>query len=85
MQVFNSFGNLYNHMLAKVLAKICQSHNLMEQFPTRAQFKNDIAELVTLEEVDQLDDVGMVDVAHYLDLVENIGALISNRWLINEL
>jgi hypothetical protein len=57
----------------------------MEQFPTRAQFKNDIAELVTLEEVDQLDDVGMVDVAHYLDLVEYIGALISNRWLINEL
>jgi hypothetical protein len=40
---------------------------------------------VTLKEVDQLNDVGMVDVAHYLDLVEDIGALISDRWLREEL
>jgi hypothetical protein len=66
-------------MLAEVLAKITQSHDLREQFPSSAQFENDVAKLVAFEEVDQLNYVGMVDVAHYLDLVENIGALRKMR------
>lgn len=78
MEVFNGIGNLYNHMLAEVLAKISQSHDLREQFPSRAQFENDVAKLAAFDEVDQLNYVGMVDVAHYLDLVENLGALKSN-------
>jgi hypothetical protein len=75
VEVFDGFGNLYNYMLAEVLAEISQSHDLRKQFSSSAQFENDVAKLLAFDEVDQLHYVGMVDVAHYLDLVKNLGAL----------
>jgi len=35
--------------------------------------------LVRLEEVEELDDTGMIDTAHDLDLFEDVGALCNTR------
>lgn len=68
-------------MPRKVFAEVCESDNLMEEFTTRAELKDDVVVLSRLREVDELDDIGMVDLSHDLDFFQDIRAL-ENRLLL---
>ena len=52
----------------------------MEELSARAQFENDVVVLPGLGEVDEADDVGMVELSHYLDFFEDVCSL----WLEND-
>jgi len=41
----------------------------------RLTFKNEEVEFVAFGEANQLDDVGMIDTSHDLNLFENVGSL----------
>jgi hypothetical protein len=75
MQVFNGLCDLDNHVSAQVFAKVCQSHDLVEQLSTRAELENDVVILSRFGKVNQLDDVWVVEVAHNLDFLQDIRSL----------
>lgn len=75
MQIFNGLCNLNNHVSAQIFAKVCQSHDLVEQLSTRAEFENDVVVLSRFGKVHQLDDVWVVEVAHNLDFLEDVHSL----------
>lgn len=47
----------------------------MEQFATWGKFENDVVILLGFGKVDELDDVGVVQLAHNLDFFQNVGPL----------
>jgi hypothetical protein len=47
----------------------------MEELATGTQLKNDIVILPGLREIDQLDDVGMVQLSHDLDFFQDVRSL----------
>jgi hypothetical protein len=47
----------------------------VEQLATRAELENDEVVLPGLREMDELDDIRMVELTHYLHLLEDIRAL----------
>ena len=49
----------------------------MEEFATRTQLENDVVILLRFAELDELNDVGVVKVAHNLNLLEDIRSLDS--------
>jgi hypothetical protein len=75
VQILECLGDLNNDVSGEVLAKVCQTHDLMKQFAARAQFKDDEVVLPRFMEVDELDNVWMVELSHDLYLLENICAL----------
>ena len=75
MKVFNGVGDLSNDVTAQIFAEIGQSHDLMEKLAPRAEFQNDVVVLARFGEIDQLDDIGVIQVAHNLDLLEDVCAL----------
>lgn len=79
VEILNRVGHLANDMSAKIFAEVCQSHDLMEQFATWAKFKNNVVVLLRFREVDQLDDIRMVEIAHDLDLFEDVRSLLNLR------
>lgn len=62
-------------MTTQILAKIGQAHDLVEQFTSRAQLEDNIVVLTRFSEINQLDDVGMLNLPHDLDFLEDIGTL----------
>lgn len=75
VQVLERSGDSHDDMARKLLAEVGQSYDLVEQLATGSQLQNDVVVLLGLGEFDELDDVGMIELAHDLDLFENIGAL----------
>jgi hypothetical protein len=75
MQIFNGLCNLNNHVSAQIFAKVCQSHDLVEQLSTGAELENNVVVLSRFGKVHQLDDVGVVEVAHNLDFLEDVRSL----------
>lgn len=75
MQIFQCFGNLDDDVPRKILTEVCEANNLMEQFATRAQLEDDVIVLSGLGEVDEFYDVGVIQLAHDLHLLEDVGSL----------
>lgn len=80
MKVFQGLRNLYYHVTAQILAEVCQPHNLMEQLPSGAKFQDNVIILSRLGKVNQLDNVWVINLAHNLDFLENIGSLRMTAW-----
>lgn len=85
MQVFNGLRDLENHVSAQVFAKVCQSHDLVEQLSTGAELENNVVILPRFRKVNQLDDIGVVEVAHNLDFLEDIRSLSKQIGISNSL
>jgi hypothetical protein len=49
----------------------------VEQFTARGQLENNVVILPRLRKFDELDDVGMVKLSHDLNLLQDVGALVS--------
>ena len=47
----------------------------MEQFATLCEFENDIVILPRFREIDKLDDIRVIKLAHNLDFFQDVGAL----------
>lgn len=75
VKVLNRIGHLANDMSAEIFAEVRQPHDLMEQFTTRAKFKNNVIVLLRLREVNQFDNIRMFEIAHNLDLFKNVRTL----------
>lgn len=75
MEVLNGFGDLFNDVSAEVLTEVGQSHDLVEELASGAELQDDIVILSGFGEIDQLDDIRVVEVAHNLDFLENICTL----------
>lgn len=75
MKIFNGFGDLLNDVSAEILTEVGQSHDLMEELASGAKLQDDVVILAGFGEIDQLDDVGVVEVAHNLDFFEDIRTL----------
>lgn len=78
MQVFQCNSNLCDDVARKVFTKVREANNLVEKLATRAELKNDIVVLSGFGEVDKLHDVGMIELAHDLDFLENICSLFEH-------
>lgn len=75
VKVFQSLCHLQDDVSTQVLAEVRQADNLMEEFATRAQFKDDEVVLTRLGKRDELHNVGMIELAHNLNLFQNVGTL----------
>lgn len=75
MQVFYGLCNLQNDVSAEILTEICQANDLMEQLATRTQLQHDIVIAWGFGELDEPDNVGMIELSHYLDFFQDIGTL----------
>lgn len=75
VEIFQSFGDLDNDMARQILAKVRQTHNLVEQLASGGEFEYDVVVLARLGEIDEADDVGVVERLHDLNLLQNIGTL----------
>lgn len=75
MEVLEGLGHLDNDMSRKLFAKICETNNLVEQLTTRGELENNVVIRLGFRKVDELDDVGMIELAHNLHLFQNVCAL----------
>ena len=75
MQISQCFCNLNDHMPTEVFGKVCQTHNLVEQLASRGKLKNDVVVLSRFGKVDQLDNVGVIELAHDLDFFKDVRSL----------
>lgn len=75
MEILNSFCNLCDDVTTEFLAKVCQSYDLVEQLSTWAEFENNVVELGRFGEIDQLDNVGVIELAHNLNFLEDVCSL----------
>ena len=62
-------------MTTQILTEIRQANNLVKELATRAEFQNDVIILSGFGEVDELHDVGMIDLPHYLHLFQDVCSL----------
>lgn len=60
VEIFNRIGDLANDVSAEILAKVCQSNDLMEKLASGAELENNVVVLSRLGEVDQFGDVGVI-------------------------
>jgi hypothetical protein len=72
VEIFKSLGHLNNDVSGKLLAKICQADNLVKKFTTWGKFQNDVIILPRFGEFDELNNIGVVELAHNLDLLQDI-------------
>jgi hypothetical protein len=59
----------------KILGEVGQADDLVEQLATRTQLENDVVVLLGFGEVDEFDNVGVIELAHNLDLLKDVGSL----------
>ena len=64
-------------MSAQILAKICQSNNLVEELSTRAKLEDNEIVLARFRKADKFDNIWVVQLSHYLNFFENIGTLFN--------
>ena len=64
-------------MSTQILAKICQSNNLVEELSTRAKLEDNEIVLARFRKADKFDNIWVVQLSHNLNFFENIGALFN--------
>jgi hypothetical protein len=75
MQIFQCLSNLNDNMPGQILTKVCESHDLMKELPARTELENDVVILSRLGKVNELDNIGMIQLSHDLNFFQNIGSL----------
>lgn len=75
VQVLQSLGDLDDDVTRKVLAKVRELHDLVEELAARCQLKDNVVVLLGFGEIEEADDVGVVEFAHNRDLFEDVCAL----------
>jgi hypothetical protein len=75
VQVLQCLGDLDDGVSRKILGKVGQADDLVEQLATGTQLEDDVVVLLGFGEVDEFDNVGVVELAHDLDFLEDIGSL----------
>lgn len=75
VEILNCLGDLHNNMATELFTEVGQSHDLMEQLATGAEFEDDIVVLTRLGETNQLDDIRVVKIAHDLHFFQDVGTL----------
>jgi hypothetical protein len=75
VQVFQRLGDLHDDMSRQVLAKVGQANDLVKQFATGTELQDDVVVLAGFGEVDELDDIGVIELTHDLHLFEDVGSL----------
>ncbi len=75
VQVFHSIRDLRNDMSTEILAEVGQPDDLMEELAARAELQDNVVVLTRFGEVDEFDDIGMVQLSHDLNLLENVRSL----------
>ena len=78
VQVFERLGDLNDDVSTEILAEIGQADDLVEEFAARTQLEHDEVVLTRFGERNQLDDVGMIDLTHDLNLFEDVCSLSSS-------
>ena len=78
VDIIECLGDLYDHMSAQILAEVCQTNDLVEELSSWTELEYDVVVLVRLGEVDELDDIWMVELAHNLNFFEDIRTLQKN-------
>jgi len=72
MQILQCTGNLNNDMARKIFAEVSEANDLMEELASWTKLKDDEVILSGLGELDQLDNVGMIELTHNLNLFEDV-------------
>lgn len=62
-------------MSGQLFTEVCQADDLVEQLATGGKFEDDVVVLPRFGEFNELDDVGMVELSHNLNLFEDVGTL----------
>lgn len=75
VQVLQSPGNLDDDVPRKVLAEVREPDDLVEQLAAGCQLKDDVVVLFRFGKVDEVDDVGVLELAHDLDFFQNVCSL----------
>lgn len=75
MQILQRLGHLRYDVTREVFAEVGEPHDLVEQFATWCKLQYDVVVLFRFGEVDELDDVGVIKLAHDLNLLENVRSL----------
>lgn len=75
VQVLERSSDPDDDMARQLFAEVGQSYDLVEQLATGGQLQNDVVVLLGLGEFDELDDVWVIELAHDLNLFEDIRAL----------
>ena len=78
VEIFQRIRYLYNDVSREVFTKVSQTDNLVEKLATRAQLEDDVVVLPGLGEVDQVDDIRVVELAHDLNFFEDVGSLVAD-------
>ncbi len=85
MQVLQRSRNLNDDVPREILAEIGKTNDLVEELTTRAKLKDDIVVLSGFGKIYELDNILVVDLSHYLDLLENICPLQIRKALATDL
>ena len=75
VQIFQSLRDLHNDVTTEILTEVCQSDNLMKQLASRTELENNVVILPGFREINEINDVGVVQLAHDLNFFENIRSL----------
>lgn len=75
VQVLERSGDADDDMARQLFAEVGQSYDLVEQLATGGQLQDDVVVLLGLGKFDELDDVGVIELAHDLNLFEDVGTL----------
>jgi len=75
VKILERLGHLKDDVPRELLAEVCEPDNLVEELSARRQLQYDVVILLRLGKLDEFDDVGVVQLTHDLDLLEDIGPL----------
>lgn len=75
VEIFQSLGHLYDDVPRQVLAEVSEADDLVEELAAWRKLENDVVVLFGFGKVDEVDDVGVFELAHDLDLLQNVRSL----------
>lgn len=75
VEVLQGPGDLDDDVPRQVLAEVGEPDDLVEQLAARCQLEDDVVVLFRFGKVDEVDDVGVFQLAHDLNLLQNIRSL----------
>ena len=76
VQIIKCLCHLHDDVPREIFAKVSQTDDLVEEFAARTQLQDDEVVLPAFREVDEADDVGVLQLAHDLDFLQNVRPLI---------
>ena len=77
VQILQCFCDLRDDVAGQVFAEVRQTHDLVEKLATGAELENNEVILSGFREVDQLYNIGVVQLSHDLHLFQDVGALMK--------